>query len=149
MLFCTPMCGFVVGFNKTVQLRTDLQEAFRMKSKRKGFCASSWFMCVYALNAAPALSMVLNLQPEPEVCCRQQRPMKEYRLFVIGSVTTVCTQQQMRNRKGGKKMLWGLKCHVNSWVQPLNTSGVLSTPFHAFKGQEFVQTGLCSCSPRA
>lgn len=37
-----------------------------------------------------------------------------------------------------KKMLWGLKCHVNSWVQPLNTSGVLSTPFNAFKGQGFV-----------
>lgn len=106
-IFCTPMCGFVVGFNKTVQQRTDLQEAFRMKSKRKGFCASSWFMCVYTLNAAPALSMVLNLQPEPEVCCRQQRPMKEYRLFVIGSVTTVCTQQQMRNRKGGKKCFGG------------------------------------------
>lgn len=36
-----------------------------------------------------------------------------------------------------KKTLWGLKCHVNSWVQPLNTSGVLSTPFNAFKGQGF------------
>lgn len=44
-------------------------------------------------------------EPEPEVCCRLQRPMKEYRLFVIGSVTTECTRQQMRKWK--KKMLWG------------------------------------------
>lgn len=51
------------------------------------------------LNAAPSLSVVLNLQLVPEVCCRPQRPVKEYRLFVIGSVTTECTQQQMRNRK--------------------------------------------------
>lgn len=48
------------------------------------------------LNAAPSLSVVLNLQPEvPEVCCRLQRPVKEYRLFVIGCVTTA--------KQGGKK----------------------------------------------
>lgn len=58
------------------------------------------------LIAAPSLSVVLNLQPEPEVCCRLQRPMKEYRLFVIGSVTTECTQQQMRK--------WKKKC-FGSW----------------------------------
>lgn len=95
------------------------------------------------LNVALSLSVVLNLRPVPEVCCSLRRPMKEYWLFVIGSVTKECTRQQMRNRK---KMLWGLKCHVNSWVQPLNTSGVLSTPFNAFKGQGFVWTGLCSHS---
>lgn len=104
------------------------------KGKRKRFCAAG--SCVITgLNAAPSLSVVLNLQPVPEVCCRLRSPMKEYRLVVIGSVTVECTQQQMRNRK---KMLWGLKCHVNSWVQPLNTSGVISTPFNAFKGQGFV-----------
>lgn len=128
---------------KASHLNTDPQEPMSVKWKVKCLCAAG--SCVITrLNGGPSLSVVLNLQPVPEVCCRLQRPMKEYRLFVIGSVTTECTRQQMRNRK---KMLWGLKCHVNSWVQPLNTSGVLSTPFNAFKGQGFVQTGLCCYSP--
>lgn len=84
------------------------------------------------LNAVPSLSVVLNLQPEPEVRRTPRRPVKEYRLFfLIGSVTTEWPRQQMRtggNReRERKKMLWGLKCHVNSWIQPPNTSGVLST----------------------
>lgn len=117
---------------------------FKMK-KAKGLCPAG--SCVITrLNAAPALSAVLNLQPVQEVCCREPHPMKEYRLFVIGSVTTECTWQQMLNRKE-KTALGGLKCHVNSWVQPLNTSGVLSTPFHAFKGQGFIQTGSAATLP--
>lgn len=120
--------------NNAIHVNAELQKPLSVKWKVKCCCAAG--SCVITrLNAAPSLSVVLNLQPVPEVCCSPRRPMKEYRLFVIGSVTTECTQQQMRNRK---KMLWGLKCHVNSWVQPLNTSGVLSTPFNAFKGQGFV-----------
>lgn len=70
---------------------------FKMK-KAKGLCPAG--SCVITrLNAAPALSAVLNLQPVQEVCCREPHPMKEYRLFVIGSVTTECTWQQMLNRK--------------------------------------------------
>ena len=69
------------------------------------------------LNAAPSLSVVLNLQLVPEVCCRPPRPMKEYRLFVIGSVTTECTRQQMRNRKkcfGGWNVMWTVG--FNHWT---------------------------------
>lgn len=58
-------------------------------------------------------------------------------------VSTFCNRMCDHGQTGGKKKrrkktLWGLKCHVNSWVQPLNTSGVLSTPANAFKGQGFV-----------
>lgn len=53
------------------------------------------------LNAAPSLSMVLNLQPEvPEVCCSLQRPVKEYRLFVIGCVTTAKQGEKRKNALG-------------------------------------------------
>lgn len=55
--------------------------------------------CDYTrLNSAPSLSVVLNL-PVLEVCCRPQHPVKEYRLVVIGSVTTEGTRQQMPNIK--------------------------------------------------
>lgn len=54
------------------------------------------------LNAAPSLSMVLNLQPEvPKVCCRLPRPVKEYRLFVIGCVTTAKQGEKKKKRFGG------------------------------------------------
>lgn len=54
-------------------------------------------------------------------------------------VSTFCNRKcdhgmhQATDAKQKKKTLWGLKCHVNSWVQPLNTSGVISTPFQRFQ----------------
>lgn len=96
--------------------------------------------------AAASLSVVLNLQPvEGRGLPRTTTSYKR--------VSTFCNRkcdhgvQPGNGCEKGKKMLWGLKCHVNSWVQPVNTSGVLSTPFNAFKGQGFVWTGLCSYSP--
>lgn len=97
---------------------TEPQEPVGAQWKCKCLCGAG--SCVITrLNAAPSLSVVLNLQPVPEVCCRPQRPVKEYRLFVIGSVTTECTQQQMRNRKkkkcfGGWNVMWTVG--FNHWT---------------------------------
>ena len=87
--------------------------------QRRAKCLCAAGSCVITrLNAAPSLSVVLNLQPVAEVCCSPPRPMKEYRLFVIGSVTTECTQQQMRNRKkkcfGGWNVMWTVG--FNHWT---------------------------------
>lgn len=58
-----------------------------------------WFMRDYTAEC----SGVALRGPEPPASARglllPHRPVKEYWLFVIGSVTTECTQQQMRNRK--------------------------------------------------
>lgn len=141
--------GYRIDFkgNNAIHLNKDRHEAFRVKFKKKR--KSNDFLLVHVWLHGRTLHRRYpwswTSEPEPEVCCRLQRPMKEYRLFVIGSVTTECTRQQMRKWK--KNALGGLKCHVNSWVQPLNTSGVLSTPFNAFKGQGFAQTRLCCYSP--
>lgn len=79
-----------------IHMNVEPKEPLSTKQQVKGSCAAGSYV-ITRLNAALSLSMVLNVQPVPEVCCRLQGPMKEYRLFVIGSVTTECTQQQMRN----------------------------------------------------
>lgn len=67
------------------------------------------------LNAAPSLSMVLNLQPEvPKVCCRLPRPVKEYRLFVIGCVTTAKQGEKKKKRFGGWNVMWTVG--FNHWT---------------------------------
>lgn len=113
-----------------------------MKSKVFMRC---WFMRDYTAEC----SSVALRGPEPPARCQRSAvtaPSCE-------RVSTFCNRKcdhgvhPATDAKQKKKMLWGLKCHVNSWVQPLNTSGVLLTPFNAFKGQGLVWTGLCCCSP--
>lgn len=79
-----------------------------------------WFMCDYTVECGRSVAIH---GPEPltggraEVCCRPQRHMKEYRLFVIESVTTECTRQRMRNWKkcfGGWNVMWTVG--FNHWT---------------------------------
>lgn len=88
--------------------------------------------------------MVLNLKPVLEVCCRLQGPMKEYRLFVIGSVTTECTQQQMRNRKkcfGGWNVMWTVG--FNHWTP----QGCYRLPSMLLKARGSLRQGFAVIRP--
>lgn len=118
--------------------------SIQSKVKSTGF-VSCWFMCDYTAECCT----VAIRGPEPPFGARGLlQTATSYE-----RVSTFCNRKcdhrvhPATDAKQKKKNALGLKCHVNSWVQPLNTSGVLSTPFNAFKGQGFAQTGLCSYSP--
>lgn len=102
-------------------------------------CVITW------LNAALSLSAVLNLQPTmPEVCCRLQRPVKEYRLFVIGCVTTAKQEEKKKRKKkrfGGWNVMWTVG--FNHWTP----QGCYRLPPMLLKAKgSFRASGLCCYS---
>lgn len=138
------MIGLISMLKNAIHMNPALQKSLNEKVKSRVFTCQR-FMCDYW---APCCTVAI-CAPEPPAGARGLlQAAASYE-----RVSTFCNRKcdhgvhPATDAKQGKKMLWGLKCHVNSWVQPLNTSGVLSTPFNAFKGQGLAQTWLCCCSP--
>lgn len=131
---------------KASQMNTGTQKALSVVRHLEKVSVP-WAVCVITqLKAAVPLSEVLNLRLLPQVCWRKLQKSDK-------RVSTFCNRKcdhRLHPATDAKlrKNTLGWKCHANSWVQPLNTSGVLSTPVGAFKGQGFVQSRLCRFSPR-
>lgn len=111
----------------------------------KGFCSMS---CVCNYTAESCGAAVRGAEPPTAATGLLEKTAKSDK-----RVSTFCNRKcdhRLHPATDAKlrKNTLGWKCHANSWVQPLNTSGVLSTPVGAFKGQGFVQSRLCRFSPR-
>lgn len=128
-------------------VHTEPQQAFKRRVKRCP-CFFPAGSCVIMLWMQPrSYPWSWTSSRVPEVCCSLPRPMKEYRLFVIGSVTAEFTRQQMprteKKRFRGWNVMWTVG--FNHWTP----QGCYRLPSMLLKAKGWFRRGFAVILPRS